>query len=86
MENYKFNPVSKTLIVSATFEKAMNDPISEEYRLYIQLQHDIPGLKVARRTHKSPARYHNKSGDVRKRLIIPPKKESEDLIRGPQRV
>lgn len=64
MESYKINPVTKTLIVSTPFEKAMNDPISEEYKLFIQLQHDIPGLKVARRTHKSPARYHNKSGDV----------------------
>lgn len=64
MENYKFNPVSKTLIVTAAFEKAMNNPASEEYRLYIQLQHDIPGLKVSRRTHKSPTRYHNKRGEV----------------------
>ena len=64
MENYKFNPVSKTLIVTAAFEKAMNNPGSEEYRLYIQLQKDIPGLKVSRRTHKSPTKYRNKRGEV----------------------
>lgn len=64
MESYKINPVSKTLIVSAAFEKAMNDTNSDEYRLYIQLQHDIPGLKVSRRTHKSPIKYRNKSGEV----------------------
>lgn len=64
MENYKIDLVSKTLIVTASFEKAMNDPASEEYRLYVQLQHDIPGLKVSRRTHKSPKTYRTKSGEV----------------------
>lgn len=64
MENYKINFVSKTLIVTAAFEKAMNDPDSEEYKRYIQLQHDIPGLKVSRRTHKSPSKYRSKSGEV----------------------
>ena len=56
METYKINPVTKTLIVTAAFEKAMNDPTSEEYRLYVQIQHDITGLKVSLRTHKSPIR------------------------------
>lgn len=64
METYKINPVTKTLIVTAAFEKAMNDPASPEYALYIQLQRDIPGLKVSRRTHKSPTRYRTKSGEV----------------------
>lgn len=64
METYKINPVTKTLIVTAAFEKTMNDPASPEYALYIQLQRDIPGLKVSRRTHKSPTRYHTKSGEV----------------------
>ena len=64
MEKYKINLVSKTLIVTAAFEKAMNDPKSEEYERYIQLQHDIPGLKVSRRSHKSPTKYRNKSGEV----------------------
>lgn len=64
MESYKINPITKTLIVSAAFEKAMNDPTCEAYALYVQLQHDIPGLKVSRRTHKSPTKYRNKSGEV----------------------
>ena len=64
MENYKINPVSKTLTISVAFEKAMSNPESEEYRYYVQLQHDIPGLKVSRRTHKSPTKYHTKSGEV----------------------
>lgn len=61
MNGYKFDIVSKTLAVTAAFEKAMNDPASEEYRFYVQLQRDIPGLKVSRRTHKSPTGYRTKS-------------------------
>ena len=64
MENYRINLVSKTLIISAAFEKAMNVPTSDEYRFYVQLQHDIPGLKVARRTHKSPTKYHTQNGEI----------------------
>ena len=64
MENYKINIISKTLIISSAFEKAMNDAASDEYRLYVQLQHDIPGLRVSRRTHKSPIKYHTKDGEV----------------------
>jgi len=64
MENYKINPVTKTLIVTSAFEKAMENAESEEYQLYVQLQHDIPGLTVTRRTHKTPSRYRSKSGEV----------------------
>jgi len=64
MESYKINFVTKTLIVTSAFEKAMNKTESEEYRLFIQLQHDIPGLKVSRRTHKSPTKYHTIDGEV----------------------
>ena len=64
MESYKIDFMSKTLIMTAAFEKALNDPQSDEYKLYIQLQHDIAGLKVSRRTHKSPSKYRTASGEV----------------------
>lgn len=64
MKSYKINPVTKTLIISAAFEKSMNDLASDEYALYAQLQRDIPSLRVSRRTHKTPAKYHTKSGEV----------------------
>lgn len=64
MENYKLDPVSKTLVVSAAFAKAMNDPTSEEYKLFVRLQHDIPTLEVSRRTHRSPSKYRSRSGEV----------------------
>lgn len=64
MQSYKIDFMSKTLIMTAAFEKALNDISSEEYKLYIQLQHDITGLKLSRRTHKTPSKYHTASGEV----------------------
>lgn len=64
MEQYKIDFMNKTLIVSAAFEKAMQDTESAEYKLFTTLQYDIKGLKVSRRTHKTPTRYHAASGEV----------------------
>ncbi len=64
MQSYKIDFMSKTLIMTAAFEKALNDTSSDEYKLYIQLQNDIKGLKLSRRTHKTPSKYHTASGEV----------------------
>lgn len=64
MEQHKIDFVKKTLIVSAAFEKAMQDTESAEYRLFTTLQRDIKGLKVSRRTHKTPTKYRTASGEV----------------------
>ena len=64
MERYTLNPVAKTLIITAAFAKAIQDINSEEYALYTQLMADIPNLEVIRKTHKTPANYRSKSGEV----------------------
>ena len=65
MNAYKMDFVSKTLIITADFAKAMNDLKSEEYALYKQLLTDIPNLKVVRKTHASPKKCRSKStGEV----------------------
>ena len=61
MERYSFNPVAKTLVITAAFAKAMQDINSEEYALYTQLMTDIPNLEVIRKTHKTPSKYVSKS-------------------------
>ena len=61
MERYTFNPVAKTLVITAAFAKAMQDINSEEYALYTQLMADIPDLEVIRKTHKTPSKYQSKS-------------------------
>ena len=61
MERYTFNPVAKTLVITAAFAKAMQSIESEEYALYTQLMADIPNLEVIRKTHASPKKCVSKS-------------------------
>ena len=55
MERYKINIAQSQIIISAAFEKAMQNPKSEEYKLIKSLYKDIPLLTVSKRTHKSPS-------------------------------
>ena len=64
MERYTFNPVAKTLVITAAFAKAMQDIESKEYALYSQLMADIPNLEVIRKTHKTPSKYQTKTGEM----------------------
>lgn len=63
MEKYKFDIVAQTLTVSAKFAAKMNDPESNEYKLYQQFKTDFPGLTVARGTHRTPTAYKAAHGD-----------------------
>lgn len=60
MENFKFVGVSKTLIMSAAFERELSNVDSAEYKLYTRMLSEIPGLTVVRKTHTSPTYYKNK--------------------------
>ena len=64
MEKFNFNPITRTLTVSAKFAEMMNRPDSEEYKLAIKFQEDFPGLQIAKRTHRTPTRYTTKSGET----------------------
>ena len=61
MEHYTFNPVAKTLVITAAFAKAMQNFESDEYTLYMKLMADIPNLEVVRKTHASPKKCVSKS-------------------------
>ena len=63
MERYSFNPVAKTLTITAAFAKAMQNFESDEYTLYMKLMTDIPNLEVIRKSHASPKKYVNKQGE-----------------------
>ena len=63
MERYSFNPVAKTLTITAAFAKAMQNFESDEYALYMKLMADIPNLEVVRKSHASPKKYVNKQGE-----------------------
>lgn len=61
MERYTFNPVAKTLVITAAFAKAIQNIESKEYALYTQLMAEIPNLEVVRKTHASPKKCVSKS-------------------------
>ena len=63
MERYSFDPVAKTLTITAAFAKAMQNFESDEYTLYMKLMTDIPNLEVIRKSHASPRKYVNKQGE-----------------------
>ena len=63
MERYSFDPVAKTLTITAAFAKAMQNFESDEYTLYMKLMTDIPNLEVVRKSHASPSKYVNKQGE-----------------------
>ena len=67
MEKFNFNPVIRTLTITAKFAEMMNNPENEEYKLVVQFQENFPDLQIAKRTHRTPTRYTTKSGETYKR-------------------
>ena len=50
---YKIDFVNNTLTMSKAFEEALNNPASEEYKLFLQLRTDFPGLTIIRKTRRA---------------------------------
>ena len=63
MEKFSFDVVSQTLTITAKFDKMMNDPQSDEYKLVQQFRKDFPNLTIAKKTHKSATHYTTKNGE-----------------------
>ena len=61
---YVVDFASKTITMTAEFEKAMSDPNSSAYQAIRKLCADFPDMRIVRRTHRTPARYVSKQGDV----------------------
>ena len=61
MERFKLDVVNKTLTISAAFAENIQDGSGEEYRLYLRLTKQIPGLSVVRKTHSTPKKYVSRS-------------------------
>ena len=64
MNAYKMDFATKTLTITKAFSDACADPNSDEYKLLTKFQTDIPNLKIERRTHKTPTKYHNSNGET----------------------
>ncbi len=64
MNAYKMDFASKTLTLTKAFSDACADPTSAEYAILTHFQRDFPDLKIVRKTHKTPTKYHNASGET----------------------
>ena len=53
---YKIDFVNNTLTMSKAFEDSLNNPNSEEYKLFLQLRADFPGLTIIARPAAPPRR------------------------------
>lgn len=51
---YKVDFVNNTFTMTKAFEEALNNPVSEEYKLFQQLRADFPGLTIIRKTRRAP--------------------------------
>lgn len=51
---YKVDFVNNTFTMTKAFEEALNNPASEEYKLFQQLRADFPGLTIIRKTRRTP--------------------------------
>lgn len=63
-KGYSLNLVNKTLTITKAFEEKVISGEGTEYNTYKRLMADFPGLTVIRKTHKTPAKYKTKSGEV----------------------
>ena len=62
--SYKMDFASKTLTLTKAFADACGDPTSKEYAILTCFQKDFPDLKIVRKTHKTPTKYHNANGET----------------------
>ena len=61
--NYRIDFTKMTLIMTADFADQAYIEDTEEYKILTRLKKDFPGLKVARKTHRTPAKYKTKGGE-----------------------
>ena len=61
--NYRIDFTTMTLIMTADFANRAYNPATEEYEVLTRLKKDFPGLRIERKTHRTPAKYKTKSGE-----------------------
>lgn len=62
MKNYTFDFASKTLTITKEFAVNALDPTSNEYAIMTRFQHAFPGMRIARKTHRSPKKANPAKG------------------------
>ena len=64
MDGYSISFSNNTITITADFAKKMNNPTSKEFKTIAQIKKDFPKMEIVRRSHKSPSKYHTKSGET----------------------
>ena len=64
MEKYKMDFTTMTLTVTKAFEEKAQKPFTAENKVLVKFQKDFPNLTIVRKTHRTPSKYHTKSGDT----------------------
>lgn len=67
VDGYRFDFISRTLIVTKEFLEKANTPDSNEYQIIQKFKNDFPGMRITNRSHRTPKSYHNSDGTVTKK-------------------
>lgn len=61
--NYRIDFTKMALIMTADFADRAYNSDTDEYKILTRLKKDFPGLKIERKTHRTPAKYRTKQGE-----------------------
>ena len=56
MNSYKIDFINNTMTITKTFERAANNPYSEEYKLVQKIRSDFPTMQFVRKTSTAAKR------------------------------
>lgn len=63
MNTYKIDFANMTMTITKEFADKASNPKTAEYRIMTKFQKDFPNLKILRKTHRKPKKYHTNSGE-----------------------
>ena len=82
MNSYKIDFINNTMTITKTFERAANNPYSEEYKLVQKIRADFPTMQLVRKASpaaKRPNPYKGLTYAAMERYIL--SKGNDDLMR-----
>lgn len=57
--DYIYNPCENTITITKAFAEALQNPTSDEYKIFHAIKADNPAITIRMRTHKTKAGYKN---------------------------
>ena len=82
MNSYKIDFINNTMTITKTFERAANNPYSEEYKLVQKIRADFPTMQLVRKAStaaKRPNPFKGLTYAAMERYIL--SKGNDDLMR-----